>query len=147
MVVYIRIWKRPAFVTYFTPLNGLYFSPYISKRFTLSPDTASCEMLNWTLIDGFVSRFELPTATVTVPRMFGNLALSIRPTSQWSIFWTVSNVYLPWFTTNRQLATDLGMQISNFTPSMVLPRVVFGPTVMSSLPCCSPDLNVKLCLT
>jgi hypothetical protein len=29
-------------VMYFTPLKGLYFSLYISRWFTLSPEMASC---------------------------------------------------------------------------------------------------------
>lgn len=33
----VRTWNFPAFVMYFMPLKGLYFSPYISRRFTLSP--------------------------------------------------------------------------------------------------------------
>ena len=28
---HIRTWNLPAFVRYFTPLNGLYFSPYMSS--------------------------------------------------------------------------------------------------------------------
>ena len=45
----MRIWNLPAFVTYFTPLKGLYFSPYMSSRFTFSPETAICEMVKCTL--------------------------------------------------------------------------------------------------
>lgn len=33
----VRTWNFPALVMYFMPLKGLYFSPYISRRFTLSP--------------------------------------------------------------------------------------------------------------
>lgn len=33
----VRTWNLPALVMYFMPLKGLYFSPYISRRFTLSP--------------------------------------------------------------------------------------------------------------
>ncbi|KFM71139.1 hypothetical protein X975_11039, partial [Stegodyphus mimosarum] len=38
---HILTWNLPALVTYFTPLKGLYFSPYISRRLTFKPDTAS----------------------------------------------------------------------------------------------------------
>ena len=34
---HVLTWNFPAFVTYLTPLNGLYFSPYMSKRFTFKP--------------------------------------------------------------------------------------------------------------
>lgn len=33
----VRTWNFPALVKYLTPLNGLYFSPYISRRLTLRP--------------------------------------------------------------------------------------------------------------
>lgn len=33
----VLTWNFPAFVRYLTPLNGLYFSPYMSSRFTFSP--------------------------------------------------------------------------------------------------------------
>lgn len=35
--LYVRTWNLPALVMYLMPLNGLYFSPYISNRFTFSP--------------------------------------------------------------------------------------------------------------
>ena len=46
---YILTWNLPALVRYLTPLNGLYFSPYMSSLFTLSPLTASWLMENWRL--------------------------------------------------------------------------------------------------
>lgn len=33
----VRTWNFPALVKYLTPLNGLYFSPYMSRRLTLRP--------------------------------------------------------------------------------------------------------------
>lgn len=33
----VRTWNFPAFVKYLTPLNGLYFSPCMSRRLTLRP--------------------------------------------------------------------------------------------------------------
>lgn len=36
-ILQVRTWNFPALVMYFMPLKGLYFSPYISRRFTLSP--------------------------------------------------------------------------------------------------------------
>jgi hypothetical protein len=36
---HILTWNLPAFVTYLTPLKGLYFSPYMSSRLTFNPDT------------------------------------------------------------------------------------------------------------
>lgn len=81
---------------------------------------------------------------LTVPRIFGNLVTSTRPTSQWRICVFESNEYFPWFGTNKQLSTFLGMHTSNLTDSTVRPNVVFGPTVISNLPC-SPVLNTKLC--
>lgn len=38
--IHMRTWNLPALVRYLTPLKGLYFSPYISRRLTLRPDTA-----------------------------------------------------------------------------------------------------------
>lgn len=35
--LYVRTWNLPAFVMYLMPLKGLYFSPYMSSRFTFSP--------------------------------------------------------------------------------------------------------------
>ena len=62
---YIRTWNFPALAIYLTPLNGLYFSPYMSSLqrivnieykfsshshlLTLSPLTASWLMEKWTL--------------------------------------------------------------------------------------------------
>lgn len=34
---YVRTWNFPALVMYLMPLKGLYFSPYMSSRFTFSP--------------------------------------------------------------------------------------------------------------
>lgn len=56
----VRTWNFPALVMYFMPLKGLYFSPYISRRFTLSPEMASCWILNCRLIVGFSSGLEAP---------------------------------------------------------------------------------------
>lgn len=36
--LYVRTWNLPAFVMYLMPLKGLYFSPYMSRRFTFSPE-------------------------------------------------------------------------------------------------------------
>ena len=47
--IYILTWNLPALVRYLTPLNGLYFSPYMSSLFTLSPLTASWLIANWRL--------------------------------------------------------------------------------------------------
>lgn len=33
----VRTWNFPALARYLTPLNGLYFSPYMSRRLTLRP--------------------------------------------------------------------------------------------------------------
>lgn len=112
---YMRTWNLPALVRYLTPLKGLYFSPYMSRRLTFNPETASCEIWNCTLIDGFASMLVLPGVMetckvelmsllshylslpflLTVPRMLGNLETSMRPTSQESVLLTESNVYLP----------------------------------------------------
>lgn len=35
--LYVRTWNFPALVMYLMPLKGLYFSPYMSSRFTFSP--------------------------------------------------------------------------------------------------------------
>lgn len=35
--VYVRTWNLPALVMYLMPLKGLYFSPYMSSRFTFRP--------------------------------------------------------------------------------------------------------------
>lgn len=35
--LYVRTWNLPALVMYLMPLKGLYFSPYMSSRFTFSP--------------------------------------------------------------------------------------------------------------
>ena len=43
---HIRTWNLPALVRYFTPLKGLYFSPYMSSRFTFKPLTANWLMAN-----------------------------------------------------------------------------------------------------
>ena len=58
----MRIWNRPALVMYLTPLNGLYFSPYISNLFTFNPLTASWLMVKNTFIDGFISAVFAPVA-------------------------------------------------------------------------------------
>ena len=51
---YILTWNLPALVRYLTPLNGLYFSPYMSSLFTLSPLTASWLIANWRLQKGMI---------------------------------------------------------------------------------------------
>ena len=51
---YILTWNLPALVRYLTPLNGLYFSPYMSSLFTLSPLTASWLIANWRLKRGIM---------------------------------------------------------------------------------------------
>ena len=51
---YILTWNLPALVRYLTPLNGLYFSPYMSSLFTLSPLTASWLIANWRLYRGMM---------------------------------------------------------------------------------------------
>ena len=56
----MRTWNLPAFVMYLTPLNGLYFSPYISSRLTLRPETAICEIVNCTLIVGLEPKLGVP---------------------------------------------------------------------------------------
>lgn len=62
---YILIWNLPALVIYLTPLNGLYFSPYMSSLLTLRPLTASWLIVKWTLIDGFISAVFDPLAIET----------------------------------------------------------------------------------
>lgn len=37
VIAQVRTWNFPALVKYLTPLNGLYFSPYMSRRLTLRP--------------------------------------------------------------------------------------------------------------
>jgi len=78
-----------------TPLKGLYFSPYMSSLLTLSPETASCEIENLTLIVGFVEAGELPAERFTVPLIFGSLVWSILPTSQSNTLVVGSKEYFP----------------------------------------------------
>jgi len=54
----------------------------------------------------------LSTSRHTEPRMFGNLAESIFPTSHIITFVTGSNEYLPWVVVNVTFSTDLGNGIS-----------------------------------
>ncbi len=49
---HVRTWNLPAFVMYLTPLKGLYVSPYMSRRLTLSPLTANWLILKRTVSDG-----------------------------------------------------------------------------------------------
>merc|ERR1719290_482046 len=146
MTNHILTWNLPAFVIYLTPLKGLYFSPYISSLLTLSPDTASCAIVNWTLIVGLVPSCVAPDTRFTLPLMLGSLVWSILPTSHISTLVTGSNEYLPWLATRLQFNTDFGIGISTLTCSTVRPIVCLGPTVMSSLPPVAP-CHTRLCLT
>lgn len=92
------IWKMelPRVFLLHSPLNGLYLtsSPYMSSRFTFSPLTASCEIVNCTLIEGFDSTVA-PAATATLPYNYTKfLQLSIHKRQS----------YLPecWATSERQ---------------------------------------------
>lgn len=105
---------------------------------------------------------------ITVPRMFGTLLISIRPTSHTKILVTGSNVYFPCDGFRIQFNTDFGIGISSTTFSTykvyqcdysillkiptkyilrqyfqtltVLPTVWRGPTVISKRP---PPISLK----
>lgn len=52
---YVRTWNFPAFVMYLMPLKGLYFSPYMSSRFTFSPvEGQKCS--NSSMLTGYQTR-------------------------------------------------------------------------------------------
>ena len=58
-------WNRPALVIYFTPLNGLYFSPNKSSRLTFMPDIAIWLMRKLTLMVGLLSGVSAPFCSVS----------------------------------------------------------------------------------
>ena len=112
----MRIWKRPLFtvVMYLTPLNGLYFSPCISTRWTRMPDNATWFSVNRAVRTGFDSGTGWPVCRTMLPRSVGSFAaawafISILPISQLKNFWTGSNVDLPWLAVKLQFKTLFGI--------------------------------------
>lgn len=59
-LLYVRTWNFPALVMYLMPLKGLYFSPYMSSRFTFRPVEDSIDR-------GNIMKHQ----TNTFPRAFG----------------------------------------------------------------------------
>lgn len=51
---------------YLTPLKGLYFSPYISRRLTLRLETAICDIVNCTLMVGLEPKLGVPGGIETL---------------------------------------------------------------------------------